>query len=87
VIDRSGSMAGRKLEVTKACAAFLARRLAPTDRIALVTYDEDVRMLTPLAEPTAELASAIAMRIGTGAAPAAAVLVGPHEPGRAIGIA
>ena len=39
VLDRSGSMAGRKLEVTKACAAYLARRLAPTDRIALVTYD------------------------------------------------
>jgi Ca-activated chloride channel homolog len=60
VIDRSGSMAGRKLEVTKACAAFLARRLAPTDRIALVTYDDEVRMLTPLAEPSPALATAIA---------------------------
>jgi Mg-chelatase subunit ChlD len=59
VIDRSGSMAGRKLEVTKACAAFLARRLAPTDRIALVTYDDEVRMLTPLAEPSPALATAI----------------------------
>jgi Ca-activated chloride channel family protein len=60
VIDRSGSMAGRKLEVTKACAAYLARRLAPTDRIALVTYDDEVRLIAPLAEPTSALAPAIA---------------------------
>lgn len=34
VIDRSGSMAGPKLEVTRECAAFLVRRLAPTDELA-----------------------------------------------------
>ena len=60
VIDRSGSMFGRKLEVTKDCAAFLARRLAPTDRIALVTYDDEVRLMAPLANPTSALAVAIA---------------------------
>ena len=60
VIDRSGSMAGRKLDVTKECAAFLARRLAPTDRIALVTYDDQVRLVAPLANPTSTLAPAIA---------------------------
>ena len=43
VIDRSGSMAGDKLEATKACAAYLARRLEPTDRPAVTTYDDEVR--------------------------------------------
>jgi Ca-activated chloride channel family protein len=65
VIDRSGSMAGRKLDITKECAAFLARRLAPTDRIALVTYDDEVRLMAPLANPTSALAVAIAS-IGPG---------------------
>ena len=49
VLDRSGSMAGRKLEVTRECAAFLIRRLAPTDELALVVYDSEVDLLAPLA--------------------------------------
>ena len=49
VLDRSGSMAGRKLEVTRECAAFLVRRLAPTDELALVVYDSEVDLLAPLA--------------------------------------
>jgi len=49
VIDRSGSMAGDKLEVTRACAAFLVRRLRPTDQFALIDYDDEVRLLAPLA--------------------------------------
>ncbi len=48
VIDRSGSMAGPKLQVTKECAAFLVRRLAPTDELALIAYDDEVRLITPL---------------------------------------
>jgi Ca-activated chloride channel family protein len=42
VIDRSGSMGGPKLEVTKQAAAFLVRRLEPTDELALIAYDEHV---------------------------------------------
>jgi Ca-activated chloride channel family protein len=48
VIDRSGSMAGDKLETTKACASYLARRLAPTDELAVVAYDDEVRLALPL---------------------------------------
>ncbi|MCA1842449.1 MAG: VWA domain-containing protein, partial [Actinobacteria bacterium] len=49
VIDRSGSMAGPKLEVTKQAAAFLVRRLEPTDELALIAYDEHVHLVAPLA--------------------------------------
>jgi len=48
VIDRSGSMSGSKLEVTKQCARYLVRRLAPSDRLALIAYDDEVKLLTPL---------------------------------------
>ncbi len=49
VVDRSGSMAGPKLEVTRECASFLVRRLPPSDELALVAYDDEVRLLAPLA--------------------------------------
>jgi hypothetical protein len=40
-------MAGEKLEVTKACAAYLVRRLSPTDELAVVTYDDAVDLVAP----------------------------------------
>lgn len=48
VIDRSGSMAGDKLATTKSCVDFLIRRLRSTDSVALVDYDDEVRLLAPL---------------------------------------
>lgn len=48
VIDRSGSMQGDKLETTKACAAFLARRLVPGDELAVIAYDDQVDLVAPL---------------------------------------
>jgi Ca-activated chloride channel family protein len=48
VIDRSGSMAGRKLEVTRACAAFLVERMAPVDLVSIVAYDDEVQLRAPL---------------------------------------
>jgi Ca-activated chloride channel homolog len=42
-------MAGRKLDVVRECAAFLVRRLAPTDELGLVAYDQDVHLVAPLA--------------------------------------
>ena len=53
VIDRSGSMAGDKLRTAAECAAYLARRLSPTDELAIVTYDDQVRLelaLSPVGE-------------------------------------
>lgn len=44
VIDRSGSMGGEKLEVAKACGRFLADRLAPEDRMAVISYDDTVSL-------------------------------------------
>jgi Ca-activated chloride channel family protein len=48
VIDRSGSMAGRKLAVTRGCAAFLLGRMAAADRVAIVAYDDEVQLRAPL---------------------------------------
>jgi Ca-activated chloride channel family protein len=48
VLDRSGSMAGPKLETAKACAAWVVSRLHGQDRLALVDFDDEVRLLTPL---------------------------------------
>ena len=48
VIDRSSSMTGAKLEHTKAAAEYLIKRLGPKDKMALVTYDEDVELRASL---------------------------------------
>ncbi|MFO1071045.1 MAG: VWA domain-containing protein, partial [Geminicoccaceae bacterium] len=45
VIDRSGSMSGRPLAEAKRCAALVVDRLRPTDRCALVAYDNAVATL------------------------------------------
>ncbi len=48
VIDRSGSMRGPKLHYAKEAARFLVQRMNPRDKLALVVYDNDVDMLSPL---------------------------------------
>ena len=50
-LDRSGSMAGAKLETVKRCARYLVERLAPEDAIALVSFDSDVQLVASLASP------------------------------------
>ena len=50
VIDRSGSMQGEKLDVTRRCAAFLVEHLAPTDRLAIVSFDDQITLDAPLTE-------------------------------------
>src|SRR5690242_12016095 len=65
VIDRSGSMQGPKLEAAKACAAFLAQRLQPTDELAVIAYDDEVTLVQPLAPVGPEtLARIAAIHVG-----------------------
>jgi hypothetical protein len=42
VLDRSGSMKGKKLELVKDAASFVASRLNRQDRLGLVLYDDKV---------------------------------------------
>lgn len=45
VIDVSGSMAGAKLKLVQATAAFLLDHLLPSDKLSLIAYDSNVRSL------------------------------------------
>lgn len=54
VLDRSGSMAGDKLEQAKAAARELIAQLAETDRFAVVTYGTDVTTIFPSSLATAD---------------------------------
>lgn len=45
VIDRSGSMSGSKLQKAREAAVFCVRNLTPTDRVAVVAYDDAVRVV------------------------------------------
>lgn len=48
VLDRSGSMNGQKIDHAKRASTLLLDRLTPDDRLALVTYANDVRVASPL---------------------------------------
>ena len=50
VVDRSGSMHGDKLQAAATCAAWLAERLRPDDRLALVSFDDQVEVRVYIAE-------------------------------------
>jgi Ca-activated chloride channel family protein len=47
VIDRSGSMSGQKLSYARKAARFLAGELTERDRLAIVTFDDEVEVLVP----------------------------------------
>lgn len=47
VIDRSGSMAGEKLRQTIASVKFVVERLAPTDILSVVQFDDRIRVVIP----------------------------------------
>lgn len=47
VIDRSGSMSGTKLSYARKAARFLAGQLTAADRLAIVTFDDEVQVLVP----------------------------------------
>lgn len=50
VIDASGSMQGRPLEEAKRCAEMVVSRLHAADRLAVVQFDQDARLLWPAVE-------------------------------------
>ena len=68
VVDRSGSMAGEKLDVAKQCARFLAERMGPADELALITYDNEVDLLVPLGPVNVDKLGAAIDRIQPGGA-------------------
>ncbi len=47
VLDRSGSMAGDKLEKAKEAALMVIDRLAPDDILSVITYDDVVDVIVP----------------------------------------
>lgn len=47
VLDRSGSMKGEKLEEAKKAVLAAAKALSASDRIALVTFDSEARIVLP----------------------------------------
>jgi Ca-activated chloride channel family protein len=48
VIDRSGSMQGRKLKYAKQAAEYVVSKLGEQDMVGLVTYDDKVDTLAPM---------------------------------------
>jgi Ca-activated chloride channel family protein len=50
VLDRSGSMGGEKLALAKEGISLALERLRPTDRVALVIYDDEVEVVQPLTD-------------------------------------
>lgn len=59
VLDRSGSMRGSKLALAKEAVSLGLERLRPSDRAALVIYDDEVEVMQPLADATPELITRI----------------------------
>jgi Ca-activated chloride channel homolog len=59
VIDRSGSMHGDKLAYATRSAEWLAGRLHATDLLAIVDYDDEVRVIVPLTPVTADHAQSL----------------------------
>lgn len=47
ILDRSGSMGGRALEMVKAAAGQLVDRLKPGDRLSVVTFDHQAGVIIP----------------------------------------
>jgi Ca-activated chloride channel family protein len=82
VLDRSGSMAGEKLEQAKQAAIAALERLSPDDIVAVVAYDTTVRVLVPATRATdkREIVRAIrGLTAGNTTALYAGVSRGAHE--------
>jgi Ca-activated chloride channel family protein len=60
VIDRSGSMAGQKIELAKHAVQTAISLLRPSDRFTIVAYDDQIDVVTPSTGATAEAKRAAA---------------------------
>ena len=63
VLDRSGSMAGRKLEMARKAVDHALRLLTDRDRVAVVCYDHEVDVLLAIAPASAEAKGMAAKRL------------------------
>jgi Ca-activated chloride channel family protein len=54
VLDRSGSMSGRKIDLAREAVRQAIGRLGVRDRFSLVVYDEEIDVVMPSAEATPE---------------------------------
>ncbi len=61
IIDRSGSMSGKKMEFARQSACYAVEQLLPTDRVSVTTFDDRVVSLVPstLAENKAQIINLI----------------------------
>jgi Ca-activated chloride channel family protein len=88
VLDRSGSMAGDRLEGAKSSLAALVDRLDPTDRFGLVAFDDTVQVVVPTAplnDKTAVKARIAAVDAGGSTDLSGGYLRGLQEARRAVG--
>ncbi len=54
VLDRSGSMQGEKMEMTRKAASMAVRSLRDEDRVSVVLFDEEIETLVPCTKATAK---------------------------------
>jgi Ca-activated chloride channel family protein len=63
VLDRSGSMAGGKIEKAREAVIHGIRALRPEDRFAVVAYDDKVEIVVPSTAATAEARAAAEQKV------------------------
>ena len=52
VLDRSGSMSGKPLQLARESCAAVVRNLRPNDYFTLVVFDDSAQVVIPLQKPT-----------------------------------
>ncbi len=55
VLDKSGSMAGSKIDYARRATHALTDMIGPDDRFALVTYDDNARFTVAMSHPTGDM--------------------------------
>src|SRR5689334_10928090 len=61
-LDRSGSMAGERLEVAKQALITLIGRLDPSDALGVIAFDDEVSLVIPAGPLTDKPAAVAAVR-------------------------